>query len=197
MKKNMIIPMVWVLTLIIMMIGATISYFTSITKSEKGINVSAASVGFDLLVEPLYTENALLPIKDEDILNAYKSECMDINNNGACQAYNISINNTGETQDLVGIINFKLDNMENLKYLVLDDKGEAYTDKIKVISDSSQSLGDNFTLNASTSKKFVLLIWLPDTGKDQPEDMNGSFLASVTYTSASGSHLTGSIAGVE
>lgn len=193
------------LSIIILLIGTTFSYFTISAKSEaNALSVTAADVRVNLAVSELYPSLSLIPLKDELINKAYNKECVDDLGRGACLAYTLELVNYSKEQNILGIIDFTINKMENLSYMVLDDKGNTYLDVTHIDSKNSTSLsfGDAFklgdgTVNA-TSKKFILLVWLTDTNAPQNEtDAAGDFKAKVTFSSVTGGKLTGTVQGME
>ena len=80
----------------------------------------------------------------------------------------------------------------NFKYRLLDSDGNVYQDTTVVSAGTDQNLGNAFTLTSNTEKTFTLIMWVPNVSHDQSgEDANGSFSATVTYTSSAGSQVTG------
>jgi len=196
MKKNLFLNVVWVLTLIIMLIGTTLAYFTSQASSEKGVDTTATKLDISVIVTPKYNHRDLLPTNDSDIFVAYNNMCRDLNNNGACVAYDINVNNGGSSQSYVGTITFKLNDVTNLNYLVIDDDDQVYVAKTAVISDSIQTLGDSFELSENDSAHFVVVVWVPNYDYSQDDlDAGGNFSAVVTYTTDGGVGVTGVISG--
>ena len=147
-------------------------------------------------------------ISDEDVLDmtAYNNKCIDIYGNGAYLAYDLEITNFNGNQDMIGTIDFNVDGIENLSYIVLDEEGNKYLGKTSVKNGITEnmSLGEHFLLNNATEsnpskRNFTLIVWLTNLNEDQTDfDAGGSFTASVSYESAIyGSKLTGTIYGRE
>ena len=192
MKKNKLLMIVSILLLIIMLLGTTFSYFAAVTRSNENIDVIAANFGFKVEVSALYNENKIIPMDDEDVMIGYNDQCVDIDGYGACYAYNIHIENTGDKFNYVGTINFNVTDIENLKYLVLDEDNNKYVDDTAILSGDDQSLGNSFELDTGESRDFVLVIWLSNlAGPQDDQDAGGNFSASVTYESTYGSRITG------
>ena len=135
-------------------------------------------------------------MNDADYMKAYNNKCVDIYGYGACQLYDITLENIDTTITYVGKIKFELDQIEHLNYMLLDENDEVYLDKTEIISGEDQEMGDEFSLDAGESKSLKLLIWLPNYDYDQnSEDAGGYFNAAVTYESTYGSRITGAISG--
>lgn len=195
-KKRNFLLVIYLLTFVFVTIGTTFSYFTGAVASEKEKVAGGASVvGINLSTEALYTEKALIPTNDDDIMKAYNQECIDDLGNGACQAYTITIENIGTKASYAGTVNFNLDHITNLNYLILDEADEIYLDKTAIVSETDESLGDEFELETNEKKIFKLVIWVPNYEYDQnDEDGAGTFNATVTYkTFDNGGKITGTI----
>ena len=197
MKSNKFLLIVSILTLIFVLVGATFSYFTTGVRSETGAtSATSARVGINLSALALYNYNdrQLIPTNDDDIMTAYQHKCIDIHDYGACQAYTITIENVGKALEYSGTIEFKLDEVTNLNYLILDENDEIYLDKTGIVSETEQSLGEAFDLAENETKVFKLLIWVPNYNYNQnEEDSSGKFDAIITYKSTSNYIISGTI----
>ena len=191
MEKNKFLMVVSVILLIIMLFGATFSYFSVSAKADQNIHIVAANFNAGVTIFELYGGKSLIPMNDNDVMTGYNNECVDIKGYGACYAYNIHVENTGDKFSYVGTINFDVTDIENLKYLVLDEEKNKYVEDT-LISGDDQSLGDSFELDTGESRDFVLVIWLSNLeGPQDDQDAGGNFSASVTYESTYGSKITG------
>ena len=194
------------LSIVILLVGTTFSFFTYDTQSRNNaLAVQAAKIRINLGVSNLYTGRLLIPLKDELIMKAYKEyRCVDSFGWGACQAYALELFNDAGEVEIESFIDFNLNGVENLTYMVLDEEENIYKDITYVDSENPTglSLGDNFVLAdgslVQTSKKLILLIWLSDIGEIQDkDDAGGSFTASVTFRTSTGSELTGFVQGIQ
>lgn len=191
MKKNKIMLIIPILLLIIMLLGTTFSYFAASAKADQDIDVVAANFDAGVTISELYGGKSLIPMNDSDVMTGYINQCVDRYGYGACYAYNIHIENTGDKFSYVGSINFDVTDIENLKYLVLDEDNNKYVEDT-LISGDDQTLGDSFELGTGESRDFVLVIWLSNLeGPQDDQDAGGNFSASVTYETAYGSKITG------
>lgn len=195
-----------ILSTLILLIGATFSYFTASTMSKmNAVAVEAGQISIGLGVSPIYSGHYLIPLKDEYIGKAYDNKCVDDLDRGACLAFGLEVFNFSKPTLVEGVIDFYINGIDNLSYMVLDEDGNTYLDVTHVSSSSPNklSLGDEFRLEdatnvSRTSKKFILLIWLTDNGEIQDEtDAGGSFHADVTFSSTYGGRLTGSVDGIK
>lgn len=192
------------ISIIILLIGATFSYFTISAKSDHdAVLVEAEKVMLGLGVSPLYTGHKIIPTNDEDIMKAYNQKCIDDYKNGACLAYGLEIFNYSKAYPIIGKIDFTVEGIKNLSYMVLDEDDNVYQPKTSIKGDAiGMSLGPSFKLDDATdlkpsSRKFVLIVWLTNLkDKDQSDfDAGGHFDAKVTYESIYGGKLTATVEG--
>ena len=187
---------IYVLTFLFVVVGTTFSYFTNRNTSGEGaVSAKAAVVGAELLIRALYNEKGLIPLNNTDVDKALENNCVDIHDMGACQAYTITIKNIGEAMTYAGTINFELNHITNLNYLLLDEEGNDYQPLTNIVAETEMSLGSNVSLAKDEVKTFTLVIWVPNYNYDQNEEDIGSFLASVTYKSPDAYQIKGSING--
>ncbi len=199
MKNGKFTMIMSILSIFILLLGATFSYFAAVATSENPMTVEAATVGGSVEVTTEYVGKALIPLDDNEVSLAYNdnNQCVDIYGYGACESYYIEVTNTGNAASYTGTIKFTLNNIENLKYLLLDEDDEEYVGATLAVSGTDQSLGDTFSLAAGESKTFRLIIWLSNqVGNQDSVDAGGSFSAAVTYNSSYGSRITGTFAGL-
>ena len=194
MKKNKGLLVLPVLSILVLALGATFSYFQVAAMSEEdSVSLQAAQLGLGLDIDPLYTGKDLIPMDDADVMKGYQHACVDDNQFGACQAYEITIENEGGTTTYTGSINFTISDILHLKYMLLDENDDVYLAGTSIVSGTDQTLGNSFTLAENSSKTFKLIIWLTNFEYDQNnEDGGGSFSAAITYSSSAGSTVTGS-----
>lgn len=202
-RANKFLFVTSVLSILVLTIGTTFSYFTVSNKSEyDAVKVEANKIELALSIEKLYTGHELIPTNDEDIKKAYNNECKDIYGYGACLAYTIEVSNFNSEQDLIGTIDFNVNGIDNLSYMLLDESENTYLAKQQISDGITEnlSLGEHFILKDATennpsTRNFTLLIWLTNLDKDQNEtDAVGSFTTSISYESVTfGSKLTGTV----
>lgn len=193
MKKKDLLMIISILSLIVIVLGSTFSYFAAFIKSNNNyVSISAGSFGAKVIVSSLYNDKSLIPLNDDDVMIAYNNQCVDMLNRGACYGYNIAVTNLGDEAGYTGTINFNIDDIEHLNYMLLDDANNVYLEKNAIVSNSFQSLGNSFILDTGETKNFKLIIWLSNFNYPQDdEDAGGNFSASVTYESTYGSRITG------
>lgn len=205
-KINKFLLVTTILSMVILLIGGTLSYFTLSTMSKMdALAVNAGKVRLGLGVSPIYTGFQIIPLKDKDIIKAYNQKCKDDLEQGVCLAYALEVFNFEEQSEIEGIIDFNLNGIENLSYMVLDENNNPYVDITHINKDNpiAQTLGEKFILPKAVdatypSKKFTLLIWLTDNNEVQDEtDANKTFSAEVTYKTTEGGRLTASVDGIK
>lgn len=205
-KVNKFLLVTTILSVFVLLVGITFSYFTISNRSKlNAVSVEAGKVVLGLGVSDMTSGIKLIPTRDEDIMTAYLNNCIDDYGYGACNVFNLTLSNFSYKQDVVGKISFKVNNIKHLSYMVLDDNDNIYLDKTSVNVDEANdlSLGDGFMLEEGssttpTSRNFKLVVWLSNIDEAQDEDdAGGSYSASVMYYSVLGSELTGSVSGIK
>ena len=205
-KINVFLLVTSILSTFILLIGATFSYFSTRNMSKmNALSVEAGKVRLGLGVSPLYTGYKLIPTNDSDIMTAYNQQCLDDYGYGACLAYEFEVYNFNLKQDVIGKIDFNVEGIENLSYMVLDENDTIYLDKTSVGNGITKDLplGEHFILEDATelnskSKKFKLIIWLTNLEQDQNDtDAGGQFSATITCNSVYVGKLTATIDGYE
>ncbi len=202
-KLNVFLLITSVLSISVLVVGATYSFFTMSAMSRvNAVSVEAGKVQLGLGVSPIYTGYKLIPMNDDDVMKAYNQKCLDDVGSGACLAYGVEVFNYSDSQDIIGRIDFNMNGISNLSYLVLDENGNPYLNTTKVAGDgTNMSLGSSFTLSEGSStmpfsRKFVLIIWISNLDRDQnADDMGGNFSATVTYSSVLGGRITATVDG--
>ena len=204
-KINKFLLVTTILSMVILLIGGTLSYFTLSTMSKMdALAVNAGKVRLGLGVSPIYTGFQIIPLKDKDIIKAYNQKCKDDLEQGVCLAYALEVFNFEEQSEIEGIIDFNLNGIENLSYMVLDENNDVYVDvtHIDVNNPNGLSLGKAFNLDKSVDgiypkRSFTLLIWLTNIDKEQDEkDAGKNFSAYVTYRTSNAGRLTASVDGM-
>lgn len=204
-KVNKFLLFSTIVSTLIMVIGATFSYFTISSRSKlNAIAVEAGNVRMGLGVSNFTSGILLIPMYDDDVMTAYHHNCIDDNGFGACNIFNFALSNFSDVKSVIGKINFEVNGIDNLNYIVLDDNDNVFLEKTSIPngSSSNMSLGDSFSLNAGTEispsvKNFKLVIWLSNKEEDQNDyDAGGTYTATVNYSAVDGSVLTGTIKGM-
>lgn len=205
-KVNIFLLITTIFSTLILLIGATFSYFSTRNMSKmNALAVEAGKVRLGLSVSALSTGHKLIPTNDSDIMTAYKQNCIDDYGNGACSLYEFEVYNFNKSQDVIGKIDFNVSKIENLSYMILDENDNVYLSKTSVPNGETKDLplGEHFLLGeatelSSTSRKFKLIIWLTNLEEDQNDiDAGGCFSAVITFSSVTGGRLTATVEGYE
>jgi hypothetical protein len=181
-----------------MSIGSTFAWFAASRSSDPNyVAVGSSSFKVQLGISSKYFGKALIPLYDSSVADAYSNQCKDEMGNGLCLAYDISVNNAGSPQTVVGTVTITSEKLPHLSFLVYDEDGNIFQDVTAAPESGTYSLGPDFTLNEITSKKLTIVFWVSGVDYDQTnEDAGGTFDAAITVTSISGDKLTGTLQGV-
>ena len=126
-KVNIFLLITTIFSTLILLIGATFSYFSTRNMSKmNALAVEAGKVRLGLSVSALSTGHKLIPTNDSDIMTAYKQNCIDDYGNGACSLYEFEVYNFNKSQDVIGKIDFNVSKIENLSYMILDENDNVY-----------------------------------------------------------------------
>ena len=129
-KVNIFLLITTIFSTLILLIGATFSYFSTRNMSKmNALAVEAGKVRLGLSVSALSTGHKLIPTNDSDIMTAYKQNCIDDYGNGACSLYEFEVYNFNKSQDVIGKIDFNVSKIENLSYMILDENDNVYLSK--------------------------------------------------------------------
>lgn len=100
-KVNIFLLITTIFSTLILLIGATFSYFSTRNMSKmNALAVEAGKVRLGLSVSELSTGHKLIPTNDSDIMTAYKQNCIDDYGNGACSLYEFEVYNFNKSQEL-------------------------------------------------------------------------------------------------
>lgn len=210
-KTNKFLVFMSFFSTIFLLVGTTFSYFSLSARSEENaLAINAQKIKLGLGVSELYNHGPIIPLQDKDVNIAYERECLDDNKMSSCLAYTLEVFNYYGPQNVTGKLDFTIDNIQNLNYMIFDEENKVYKDKTSIDMNASVGLsfGDDFYLeeapkdeegnyNGYTSKKFTLLIWLRETGELQNKTDIGSFTANVTFSTSDDQKITGSVSGIE
>lgn len=98
--RKMFYFIVGCISLALIIIGATYAYFTASVTDESTVKGSAATVTFGLAVDRVTTIDmafGLVPMRNDQAVNAAKGNCRDDLGNAGCQIYKITINADSDT----------------------------------------------------------------------------------------------------
>lgn len=185
-----------ILTLVVMGIGSTFAYFNAQMSEVKSDSISVSSINLvvNLKIEPLYTELKILPTKDIDIYKAFNNKCLDYVGNGACIAYTIDIENIGQPQSGYLTFKYESEDIRNLKFLILDgDDNSKVLQEPTLATSEDIVIGDAIKMESNQVKKVIIVLWISEQNKPQDYEQGGTFTGIVSYNSALGARVTGTM----
>lgn len=209
-----------VLMLIISITGATYAYLSIASVNNNTIKGNMATVNLELDVNRIYPKtenghtNVLVPQLSTNaaLSSALKGECVDANQNLACQVYEIVIQNNGGTaaQVVDGTISFYSNQamtqdisttMPNLKWKLITsvDKNNPTnsvlgTNTNNIASATSTNFASNLTLTNGITRTYYIIIWINELNTDQPDksttSLEKNFYAKISVDSSNGTGVT-------
>lgn len=209
-----------ILILFLSVTSATYAYFAISATDTNTITGSAATVNLTLTVTKLFptTNNTntgvLVPQlsvsenNSSPLSTALKNGCVDANQNVVCQVYKIIIENVGgtATQVVDGMVSFYSNsamttsintNMPNLKWKLIDsvDTDIPVNSVLGTRADNAAvseetDFVSNLTLVTNAKYEYYMIIWIDETGEDQPTDEGNSFFGKIEFNSSNGTGVT-------
>ena len=174
-KKNIFYMIVLILTLITMIIGATLAYF-SLLKSqvEEGTVLYTGKLEINY-IDGVYVNNpGLLPIKNPGY-NTYSGVYRN----------NFSVASSGTLEQTIDI---ELDVSKNefkpdaIKYAIYNELGQRIT-KGSVPNEGTVTMASDMYLAPTGTAKYTLLVWLDDTEYNQNDQMGKSIVGKINIHS--------------
>ena len=198
-KKKIMYLTFGILTLIITITGSTYAYFALSTSNNNAITGTTADVGLTLTVTKLKpntnTTDYLVPQLESALGTAINNtnNCKDANTNTVCQVYKATLTNTGTANaKLKGTISFSnVSNLPNLKWKLITDATTLGSNPTNNATSSSSTFVAEANLNPNQSIDYYFVVWINETGSEQSD--NGSYTASITFTSSNGKGITSTI----
>lgn len=98
--KKMFYLFIVCITLSVVIVGATLAYFTASATDDTTVHGDSATVSFSLNVEKITSiDNAfgLIPMKNDQAPGAAQMKCEDDFGNGGCQIYKVTVNADTDT----------------------------------------------------------------------------------------------------
>lgn len=172
-KKKMFYMIVLVLTLIAMIIGATLAYFSFIGSQKNEGTVYYTGTLEVNYIDGVYIRNPILyPIKN-------------VNYNTYDKVYrnNFAVKSSGTLdQNLQIDLNISknefLDNA--LKYAIYNEKGYEIGNGYVPRETGTVTLADNIYLASNDTARYTLIIWLDNTNYNQNEEMGHIITGSIS-----------------
>jgi len=174
-KKRFFYMIVLILTLITMIIGATLAYFSLIaSQKEEGTVLYTGKLEINY-IDGVYIKNPeLLPIKNPGY-NTYKN----VYRNSFSVASSGTLNQTISVELVVSNNEFR-DGV--MKYAIYNDSGEKITSG-NVPKEGPVTLASDMYLEATGIAKYTLIIWLDNTNYNQNFEMGNTITGRINVYS--------------
>lgn len=212
-KKNGLSLKGFIILLIIVffisVLSGTYAYFAFSRTSDEDITGDAATVNLTLSVRrvlPIESRKIVPQLSGNPLQSAIRSGCVDSNDNGVCQVYEIEITNGSTSSvELDGNIGFRGSDLEektiqelipNLKWMLVSSFDEEDientilgSDTIKDATSVKTNFVSNVLINANDSNIYYVVLWLNEIDDDQ-EGYSQSFFGDVTFVASNGMGVT-------
>lgn len=165
-KKNLFYIIVLLLTLVIMIIGATLAYFSLVaSQKEEGTVLYTGTLQINY-IDGIYLKDPILyPIKNVNY-NTY--------NNVYRNSFSVSSTGTLDQTIAVDLVITKNEFTANsLKYALYNSKGRELTTGY-INQEGKINIIDNTFLSHGETAKYTLIIWLEDNNQNQNEFMGAT-----------------------
>lgn len=200
--SEIFLGVVGVATLIVAIIGATFAFFSASLTANENVELESYKYSASLSLSRVdETSNlSLVPLKEANIDNALTATdgiCQTKDGFSGCALYKLSfVNNGSGPITLNGTLKTVANAGEgdakftNLKYqLLTSTDGENFTTSGSSVAidgtvDGTTNLPQTSSIaNGGGTEDIYLLIYLNDTGVDQPTEMGVTYTGTITYTS--------------
>ena len=190
--------------------GSTYAYWVATAKStENSINTASKKLNLTMNIDPLYTNNHIIPMDDIDAIKGLENNCKDSKNRGSCYAYTINLSEYEENQKLLtGTMDVTTNNISNLSYMLLEQTPNSDEKTCIVINEENYCvieeptsikdgknlpLGGNISVLNKSNLKLILVFWLTNLNESQNTYDIGEFNATVTFSLGTGGEIKGTI----
>lgn len=158
---------VLVLTLVIMIVGVTFTYFSLIaSEKEDSTIIKTGTLAINYIDGNSIDTYALMPISEPNLNTKY-----------SVYKKKFSIKSTGTLDQTLDIYIFIEENdFDNniLAYSLYNSSGNKIS-KGNISKDGKILIGSNIYLESNIKEEFTVLIWLQDNGKNQDYEMGNTF----------------------
>lgn len=174
-KKSLFYMIVLILTLITMIIGATLAYFSLLdSQKEEGTVLYTGKLEINY-IDGVYMKNPeLIPTKNPNY-NTYKGVYRN--------RFSVASSGTLEQTISIDLEVAKNEFIQNsIKYAIYNDKGQ-HLSRGTVPQDGKVTMASNMYLAATGTATYTLIIWLDNTGYNQNSEMGKSIVAKININS--------------
>lgn len=174
-KKSLFYMIVLILTLVTMIIGATLAYFSLIaSQEEEGTVLYTGKLEINY-IDGVYMNNPeLMPMQNPGY-NTYEGVYRN----------SFSVASSGTLEQT---INLELEVSKNefrtnaIKYAIFNEKGQRIS-RGNVPNEGKVTLASDMYLSPTGTAKYTLLVWLDNTGYNQNSEMGKSIVAKININS--------------
>ena len=174
-KKSIFYMIVLILTLITMIVGATLAYFKLLSsQKEEGTVLYTGKLEINY-IDGIYMQNPELIPVDEPNYNTYKG----VYRNNFSVASSGTLEQTISLELQVTTNEFKED---AIKYIIFNEKGQKITTG-DVRSAGTITLASDMYLEATGTAQYTLIVWLNNTGYNQNSEMGKKIVGKINIHS--------------
>ena len=174
-KKSIFYMIVLILTLITMIIGATLAYYKLLSsQKEEGTKFYTGQLEINY-IDGVYMKNPELIPVDKPDYNTYDS----VYRNSFSVASSGTLDQTISLEIEIGINEFS---KGSLKYILFNDKGEQIVTG-NMPTEGKKIIASDMFLKSTGTAKYTLIIWLQNINADQWKDMGKTISAKINIHS--------------
>lgn len=174
-KKSLFYMIVLVLTLITMIIGATLAYFSLLSsQKEEGTVLYTGKLEINY-IDGVYLQNPEFIPMGEPTYDTYD----DVYRN------TFSVSSSGTLEQTIALeleVTYSSFSATGLKYAIFNENGQRIT-KGTVPNEGKVTMASDMYLAPTGTAKYTLIIWLADTGKKQNYDMGKKIVGKINIHS--------------
>ena len=189
---------VGVATLVVAIIGATFAYFTATTNvtgdtiegntataSNASVTVTKVNPTTGTKMVPLLDGTSAAASNEDRRATALSNNCIDKNGYIACQVYKVTVKNEGASgsDDLNITTNLKItpdEGLTNMRWQKIESATTLGDGQIVTNVTAETPIKSTEVLAAQGTAEYYVMIWLSDTGVDQPLETGKHFSGAVT-----------------
>ena len=194
-RNGILLGVVGVATLVVTIIGATFAYFTASVSGSGPVNATSYQFSMGLTISKVAPTGSgikdLIPVATNDIgsaLTGYSSKgaCVDKSDYAACVIYDLAFTNSGSgTVTLNGTLT-PTNGFSNLYYRVASTQAGLSSATSTKLGTSAITTGFTNISVPTTGAHLYLMLYVQDTGSDQPGDQGKTFTGTFVFNDATG-----------
>lgn len=210
-RQGIFFGIIAVATLIVAMIGATLAYFSAVSKgTENAVSAQADQINISYTEGTVLNAVALIPASESVAKAGYKKQgtsgeqCIDDNGKEVCSVYHFEVENLGTNEkSITGKLTVVENGFTYLRYIVYDSNtGEIILDSTPLTAQAGETVslfgltGENYNTVAvpgQGKKAYDVVIYLFESGPANDEEQGKKFTATASVEVTGGSTVTGEI----